>query len=198
MKGACLRREPQVDGLWPWHRCRCMLLQIEQPATDRWYRLWFENSCVARPVKEDALGLADKRLFPRDCRKAVCLPWPTSIAVRVFQAHSPRQLNVVPMIRAPAGNPNVQKLPQACPGCLTRLGCTAGPHIQGPLSPGRHDPSRPRQAGTAHEQALGQGALHVKEARAGAHPAIYSWHQAAPSAPRSVSANRRLYAGIRP
>ena len=57
-------------------QCICMLLQIDQPGTDRWHRLWFENPRVARPVKEDALGLADKRLLPRDCREAVCPPCP--------------------------------------------------------------------------------------------------------------------------
>ena len=46
-------------------------LQIEQPGTDRQHRIWFENSRVSRPVEDDASGLADKRLFPRDCREAV-------------------------------------------------------------------------------------------------------------------------------
>ena len=49
-----------------------LLLQIEQPGADRRHRIWFENPRVSRPVKDDASGLADKRLFPRDCREAVC------------------------------------------------------------------------------------------------------------------------------
>ena len=46
-------------------------LQIEHPGTARRHRVWFENPRVARPVKDDAAGLADKRLFPRDCREGV-------------------------------------------------------------------------------------------------------------------------------
>ncbi|CAL8465829.1 g5365 [Coccomyxa elongata] len=45
-------------------------VEIEQPGTSRRARVWFENPRVARPLKDDAAGAADKRLFPRDCREA--------------------------------------------------------------------------------------------------------------------------------
>lgn len=47
-------------------------MQVEQPGTSRRVRVWFENPRIARPLKDDAAGAADKRLFPRDCREAVC------------------------------------------------------------------------------------------------------------------------------
>jgi hypothetical protein len=31
--------------------------------------VWFENPRVARPLRDDAAGAADNRLFPRDCRE---------------------------------------------------------------------------------------------------------------------------------
>ena len=33
--------------------------------------MWFENPRVAKPVRDDASGAADNRLFPRDCREEV-------------------------------------------------------------------------------------------------------------------------------
>ncbi|CAL8465768.1 g5304 [Coccomyxa elongata] len=45
-------------------------VEIEQPGTLRRARVWFESPRVARPLKDDAGGAADKRLFPRDCREA--------------------------------------------------------------------------------------------------------------------------------
>jgi hypothetical protein len=46
-------------------------VQITQPGTERRHQIWFENPRVSRPVKEDNVGAADKRLFPRDCREGV-------------------------------------------------------------------------------------------------------------------------------
>ncbi len=49
-------------------------VQIEHTLTKKRHRVWFESPVLGRPVKDDATGVADKRLFPRDCREAVsCL-----------------------------------------------------------------------------------------------------------------------------
>ena len=61
-------------ALWRLHHTCICFLQIEHPGTARRHRIWLENPRVARPVKDDAAGLADKRLFPRDCREGVCTP----------------------------------------------------------------------------------------------------------------------------
>lgn len=45
--------------------------QFEHSLTKKQYRVWFESPVVGRPTKDDAAGVADKRLFPRDCREAV-------------------------------------------------------------------------------------------------------------------------------
>lgn len=45
--------------------------QFVHTVTNKQYRVWFESPVVGRPVKDDATGAADKRLFPRDCREAV-------------------------------------------------------------------------------------------------------------------------------
>lgn len=78
-------------------------LQIEQPGTSRRARVWFENPRVARPLKDDAAGAADKRLFPRDCREAVCgfpnhiqrtmyLGWTLQVLVELLKSRCQRQL----------------------------------------------------------------------------------------------------------
>ncbi|KAK9845769.1 hypothetical protein WJX81_002042 [Elliptochloris bilobata] len=45
-------------------------VEFEHSLTKKQYRVWFESPVVGRPVKDDAVGAADKRLFPRDCREA--------------------------------------------------------------------------------------------------------------------------------
>ncbi len=46
-------------------------VQFEHTLTKKRHRVWFESPVLGRPVKDDATGVADKRLFPRDCREAV-------------------------------------------------------------------------------------------------------------------------------
>ena len=71
-------------------------LQIAQPGTTRRHRVWFENPRVARPLREDAAGAADNRLFPRDCREEArgvtvcsCMRLCRAPALRVACSHAP-------------------------------------------------------------------------------------------------------------
>ena len=46
-------------------------IEIEHPALKTRHRFWWENPVVGRPIREDAAGGGDQRLFPRECREAV-------------------------------------------------------------------------------------------------------------------------------
>ncbi|CAL8465771.1 g5307 [Coccomyxa elongata] len=66
-------------------------VEIEQPGTSRRARVWFESPRVALPLKDDAAGAADKRLFPRDCREADAGGGPTHRLTRLM-GHLPIML----------------------------------------------------------------------------------------------------------